>query len=246
MRPYQRPHPPMRIPGAVAGDRAMGRRTRFPYVMLATRMEPTKLSFDYYDECAREAGYEAGTQHRGYLFKVHVDETEELAYETGKKFLTGPGNIFLEGSRGDTRKYIQDLPGMTDRKNLLPTGGVRHVAESRGQEVEPPQRDPNFKPLVLDSATKHVDVDENYRELLEAQSIISGTPKQVIPKIRQVLEYLRPGSVFLWDGDGPMTDDDALRSLARWARKLSGPCARWRELDLKSPLTSKRARRRRR
>jgi hypothetical protein len=27
------------------------------------------------------------------------------------------------------------------------------------------------------------------------------------------LEYLRPGSVFFWDGDGAMTHDDAMRSL---------------------------------
>jgi alkanesulfonate monooxygenase SsuD/methylene tetrahydromethanopterin reductase-like flavin-dependent oxidoreductase (luciferase family) len=210
-RPYQQPHPLIMIPGAVS------RRTvrwaaerRYPYVMLATRLEPTKLSFDYYDECAAEFGYEAGPQHRGYLFKVHVDETEELAYEVGRKFLTGPGNIFLEGSRGDTHQHLQDLPGLTDRRNLLPTGGVRHVAAARGQKVE---RDPNFKPLILDSADRHVDVEQNYRDLLDARSIISGTPKQVIPKIREVLEYIRPGSIFLWDGDGSMTHEDAMRSL---------------------------------
>ena len=96
------------IPGVVSRQHGrMGRASnRYPYVMLATRLEPTKLSFDYYDQCAREAGYEAGPQHRGYLFKVHVDETEELAYETGEKFLEGPGNIFLEGSRGDARSRI--------------------------------------------------------------------------------------------------------------------------------------------
>ena len=44
-------------------------------------------------------------------------------------------------------------------------------------------------------------------------TIISGTPKTVIPKIRHVLEYLRPGSVFFWDGDGAMTHDDQMRSL---------------------------------
>jgi hypothetical protein len=198
-------------------------------------MEPTKLSFDYYDECAREAGYEAGPQHRGYLFKVHVDETEELAYDTGKKFLTGPGNIFLEGSRGDTRKYLQDLPGMTDRRNLLPTGGVRHVAEARGHvEVA---RDPSFRPLVLDSATKHVDVDENYEQLLDARSIISGTPKTVIPKIREVMEYLRPGSMFLWDGDGSMTHEDSMRSLRLMGEEVV-PAMREiaKELDLPGPF----------
>lgn len=207
-RPYQQPHPLIMIPGAVS------RRTvewaaarRYPYVMLATRLEPTKQSFDYYDECARAAGYEAGPQHRGYLFKVHVDETEELAHEVGRKFLTGPGNIFLEGSRGDTRSHLQDLPGLTDRRNLLPTGGVRHVAAARGQAEEV------ARPLQLDSAERHKDVDENYADLLDAQAIITGTPKTVIPKIRSVLEYIRPGSIFLWDGDGSMTHEDSMRSL---------------------------------
>ena len=238
-RPYQQPHPLIMIPGAVSRRTVKWAAERgYPYCMLATRMEPTKLSFDYYDECAREAGYEAGPQHRGYLFKVHVDETEELAYDTGKKFLTGPGNIFLEGSRGDTRKYLQDLPGMTDRRNLLPTGGVRHVAEARGHaEVA---RDPSFRPLVLDSATKHVDVDENYEQLLDARSIISGTPKTVIPKIREVMEYLRPGSMFLWDGDGSMTHEDSMRSLRLMGEEVV-PAMREmaKELDLPGPFEAK-------
>jgi alkanesulfonate monooxygenase SsuD/methylene tetrahydromethanopterin reductase-like flavin-dependent oxidoreductase (luciferase family) len=233
-RPYQQPHPLILIPGAVS------RRTvkwaaerRLPYVMLATRMEPTKQSFDYYDECAREAGYEAGPQHRGYLFKVHVDETEELAYQVGRKFLTGPGNIFLEGSRGDTHTHLQDLPGLTDRRNLLPTGGVRHVLESRGQRQE---RDPSFKPLQLDSAERFKDVDENYRDLLDAQAIISGTPKTVIPKIRQVLEYIRPGSIFLWDGDGSMTHEDSMRSLRLMGEEVLPAIKEMaRELDLPGP-----------
>ena len=33
------------------------------------------------------------------------------------------------------------------------------------------------------------------------------------PKIRHVLEYLRPGSIFFWDGDGAMTHEDSMRSL---------------------------------
>jgi len=207
-RPFQQPHPLIMIPGAVSKRTVeWAAARRYPYVMLATRLEPTKQSFDYYDECARAAGYEAGPQHRGYLFKVHVDETEELAHEVGRKFLTGPGNIFLEGSRGDTRSHLQDLPGLTDRRNLLPTGGVRHVAAARGQAEEV------ARPLQLDSAERHKDVDENYADLLEAHAIITGTPKTVIPKIRKVLEYIRPGSIFMWDGDGAMTHEDSMRSL---------------------------------
>src|SRR5690606_19871493 len=106
------------IPGVLSKNTVeWAAKHRYPYVMLATRLEPTKLSFDYYRECAAREGYEAGSEHIGYLFKVHVDETEELAYETGKRFLEGPGNIFLEGSRGTASPVIQALPGLTDRNN---------------------------------------------------------------------------------------------------------------------------------
>ena len=138
-RPYQQPHPLIMIPGVVSRNTVdVGRRAPLPLPhAFATRLEPTKQSFDYYREVAEENGYEAGPQHIGYLFKVHVDETEELAYETGKKFLEGPGNIFLEGSRGNApRRELQNLPGLTDRKNLLPTAQLGAVAASRGRDAD--------------------------------------------------------------------------------------------------------------
>jgi hypothetical protein len=52
-----------------------------------------------------------------------------------------------------------------------------------------------------------------YEKQIEDYTIISGTPKTVIPRIRHVLEYIRPGSIFFWDGDGAMNHDDAMRSL---------------------------------
>ena len=52
-----------------------------------------------------------------------------------------------------------------------------------------------------------------FEDQVADSTIITGTPKTVIPKIREVLEYLRPGSVFFWDGDGAMTHDDTMRSL---------------------------------
>ena len=216
MRPYQNPHPQIMIPGVVSKNTVKwSAEHRYPYLMLATRLEPTKASFDYYREVAHESGYEAGPQHLGYLFKVHVDETEELAYETGKKFLDGPGNIFLEGSRGTASPVLQNLPGLTDRKNLLPTGEVGFVAASRGRCAADVARDNNSeKPdsrNVRAAQTQATLAD--YDTQLENYTIISGTPKTVIPKIRHVLETLRPGTIFFWDGDGAMTHDDSMRSL---------------------------------
>ncbi len=52
-----------------------------------------------------------------------------------------------------------------------------------------------------------------YEQQIEDYTIISGTPDTVISRIRHVLEYVRPGSIFFWDGDGAMTHDDQMRSL---------------------------------
>ena len=43
--------------------------------------------------------------------------------------------------------------------------------------------------------------------------LLRGRRGTVVPKIRHVLEYLRPGSIFFWDGDGAMTHEEAMRSL---------------------------------
>lgn len=235
MRPYQTPHPQIMVPGVLSRNTvAWAARNRYPYLMLATRLEPTLQSFDYYREVARESGYEAGSQHIGYLFKVHVDETEELAYETGKKFLEGPGNIFLEGSRGTASAALQNLPGLTDRKNLLPTGKVGFVAASRGRAEEGTPDPEAAKRAALPPVAAQAAA---YDEQLANYTIITGTPDTVIPKVRHVLEYLRPGTIFFWDGDGAMTHEDSMRSLRLMGSDVI-PAVReiGEELGLNSPF----------
>jgi L-alanine-DL-glutamate epimerase-like enolase superfamily enzyme len=39
------------------------------------------------DEVAREVGYEAGPQNRGYLQQVHVSDSEEKAEKNARQFL---------------------------------------------------------------------------------------------------------------------------------------------------------------
>ena len=216
MRPYQKPHPQIMIPGVVSKNTVKwSAEHRYPYLMLSTRLEPTKASFDYYREVARENGYEAGPQHIGYLFKVHVEDTEEKAYEVGRKFLDGPGNIFLEGSRGTASPVLQNLPGLTDRKNLLPTGQVGFVAASRGRDTAEVAKDnpdgAKDAPAARGGSAPAMQAD--YDTQLENYTIIAGTPDSVIPKIRHVLDTLRPGTIFFWDGDGAMTHEDSMRSL---------------------------------
>ena len=229
-RPYQAPHPPIWIPGVMSRNTvAWAAKHRYPYLMLATELQPTLESFQYYDEVAAEAGYEAGTEHRGYLFKVHVDETEELAEEAGRKYVQGPSNPFLEGNQGIVRPFIQNLPGLTQRNNLLPTMRSFAAAASRGRAGQHLKEQKKEAPPTPPKDT--------YTDQTEKLSIISGTPDTVIPKVRHVLETLRPGTIFFWDGDGAMSHDDQMRSLRLMGSDVI-PAVREMadELDLKGPF----------
>ena len=236
-RPYQDPHPPIWIPGVMSRNTvAWAARHRYPYLMLATELQPTVESFAYYDEVAAEAGFEAGTEHRGYLFKVHVDETEELAEEAGRKYVQGPSNPFLEGNQGIVRPFIQNLPGLTQRNNLLPTMKSFAAAASRGRASQHAKEQQKQAQKQEAPPPPPKDI---YKDQTEKLSIISGTPDTVIPKVRQVLETIRPGTIFFWDGDGAMSHDDQMRSLRLMGSDVI-PAVReiGAELGLKGPFES--------
>ncbi len=225
-RPYQQPHPPIWIPGVMSRNTvAWAAKHRYPYVMLATELEPTRQSFQYYDDQAKENGYESGTQHRGYLFKVHVDETEELAEQAGRKYIQGPSNPFLEGNQGNVRSFIQNLPGMTSRNNLLPTVTTFAAAAARGRLAEHARSTGQSLPRPGG------DYNGSYEDQINKMSIITGTPDTVIPKVRHVLETLRPGNIFFWDGDGAMTHEDSMRSLRLMGEEVI-PAVREMAVDL--------------
>ena len=118
-----------------------------------------------------------------------MDETDEKAEEVARKYLSGVSNPFLSGNEGKINPAIQSLPGHTSRSS-------RKIAATA------------FGPLGRFGTNRRP-----YEEQAKDLTIIAGTPKTVLPKIRHVLEYLRPGSIFFWDGDGAMTHDDQMRSL---------------------------------
>jgi hypothetical protein len=76
-----------------------------------------------------------------------------------------------------------------------------------------------------------------YDQQLENYSIVTGTPKTVLPKIKHVLEYLRPGSIIFWDGDGAMTHEDTMRSLRLMKEEVLPRTKEFgKELGLTSPF----------
>jgi alkanesulfonate monooxygenase SsuD/methylene tetrahydromethanopterin reductase-like flavin-dependent oxidoreductase (luciferase family) len=189
-KPLQRPHPQIWIPSTVSVETVKWTaQHRYPLVLLATKLEPTKQAFQLYADTAAEVGYTSGTQNVSYLIKVHVDESEAKAEEVGRKYLSGVSNPFLAGNEGAVNPAIMNLPGHTSRTS-------RRLAAAA------------FGPAGRFGVNRR-----SYEDLVNDYSIISGTPKTVLPKIRHVLEYLRPGSIFFWDGDGAMTHEDQMRSL---------------------------------
>ena len=214
VRPYQKPHPPIWLPGVVSRDSLQWAATkRIPYIMLATSLDPTREAFQLYHDTAAELGYQSGSQNLGYLWRVHVDETEELADATARKYVQGPSNPFLAGNEGIQNQALQTLPGLTSRTRVLPTSAAATAA--RGGSI----------------------LNAPYEDQLQTHSIITGTPDTVLPKIRHVLEYIRPGSIFFWDGDGAMTHEDSMRSLRLFGQEvLPAVKEMGKELGLDSPF----------
>ncbi len=213
-RPLQKPHPQVWIPSTVSVETVKWTAEhRYPLVLLATKLEPTKGAFQLYKDTAAEVGYESGTQHVAYLWKVHVDETEEKADEVGRKYLSGVSNPFLTGNEGNVNPALLSLPGHTSRTSRKLAASAFGPAGRFGTNRRP------------------------YEDQVADYTITSGTPKTVLPKIRHVLETLRPGSIFFWDGDGAMTHDDQMRSLKLMGEEII-PAVRemGKELDLKGPF----------
>jgi len=84
-----------------------------------------------------------------------------------------------------------------------------------------------------------------YRPELEKQledlMIIAGTPKQVIAKLRILLEETRPGILGMWGNDGSVTHEAAKTCIRLMGEEVL-PAVREiaKELDLKSPFETNR------
>ena len=233
--PYQKPFPAQMACGLISkNSMEWAARHRYPYIMLATEINATKAAFDYYREVAREEGYEADSQHLGYLIKVHVDETDEKAYEVGKNFVRGANNPFNEGNEGQVRGFMQNLPGMIDRARLLPTVGADTRSGpgqvSSGRQVTSPETD-------TAAARRAARKNRSYDELVAANAIVVGSPETVIAHVKEVMDFLRLGSMFFWDGEGAMTHKESMRSIRLMGEEVIPALKEYaKEIGINSPF----------
>jgi alkanesulfonate monooxygenase SsuD/methylene tetrahydromethanopterin reductase-like flavin-dependent oxidoreductase (luciferase family) len=224
--PYQKPRPPIWIPGVLSPETVVWcAEHRYPYLGLGTALSATAELWNIYGETAAKEGYQAGSENFGYLQHVVVAETEEKAEELGKAHLYG-------GGQGAFSRPEHTLPpGYNSKeatKRLARTmtagsGGFLGVSSEqlgRAQSQEPGNlqqvADSTRRRLARGEATVEeakAAIYKAYPKAVQGLQIIAGTPKTVIPKLRKILEVLRPGVFGIFQSQGPVSFEDRMTSI---------------------------------
>lgn len=189
--PLQKPHPPIWIPGVGSPETLEWcARHHYPYIYLETDAQVTVSMTDLYAKAAAECGYQPGPQNFGYLWRIHVQDTDEKAIEVGKGFLTGNAGVGRVPLPGD----FMAPAGYNSRE------GSKRLLEQYKHALRP---DPLYG--GVDSA--------GWDAVVESNRVVVGSPRTVIKKIRQGLEVFRPGILGVWSNDGTIAHKDTMRCL---------------------------------
>ncbi len=188
VRPLQEPHPPVWVPGSASPETMIwAAQHHYPYVFLEADPEVVGDAKAIYGEAANEVGYEPGPQNFGYLFRIHVQDTDEKAYEVGKGFLAGNAGV----GRVPMPPEYMNPPGYTSIEG-----------RRRSSQV-------NLRP---DRLVGGVDA-AGYDRVVGLNRIVVGNPDTVIRKLREVLSVVRPGILAVWTNDGTISHKDTMRCL---------------------------------
>ena len=213
--PYQKPHPPMWIPGVISAETVKWcAEHRYPYIGLGTQLGPTCDLWDYYANEAAKLGYEAGPENFGYLVPTVLAETEEKAQEIANYFVYGGGqNAFA-------------APQFTMPPGYNSKSAIRMLAKQTAGSWLGVSGD-KLKQTAGGDEEAAVDYDEVRRKLRAGlqkvqnnYQVIVGTPKTVLPKIKTILQVLRPGVFIMFSVQGPVGNEDRQRSMRLFAQEI--------------------------
>ena len=201
--PVQKPYPQMWIPGLVSPETVVWcARHRYPYLALATFLDPTLEMVKLYRDTAAEEGYEFGPENFGYLQRVVVAETEEKAQEMGRAFMYGGGiNAFA-------RPEWMFPPGYNSK---AATRRLARVSVNPDSGEETLVLKPTNTPEELEASRN--DIYGRFQGEQDNLQLICGTPDTIIPKIRHILETVRPGIFAMWHHHGPVSHEDRMTSI---------------------------------
>ena len=224
--PVQKPYPQMWIPGLVSQETVIWcARHRYPYLALATFLDPTLEMVKLYRDIAAEEGYESGPENFGYLQRVVVAETEEKAQELGRAFMYGGGiNAFA-------RPEWMFPPGYNSK---AATRRLARVSVNPDSGEETLVLKPTSTPEEL--AASRNEIYGRFQGEQDNLQLICGTPDTIIPKIRHIMETIRPGIFAMWHHHGPVSHEDRMTSIRLLGQEVL-PAMRSiaDELDLPGP-----------
>jgi len=213
--PYQKPHPPMWIPGVISPETVQWcAEHRYPYIGLGTMLGPTCDLWDYYANEAAKHGYQAGPENFGYLIPTVLAETEEKAQEIVGNFVYGGGqNAF------SAPEYTMP-PGYNSKSAIRmlakqPTGSWLGVS---GEKMQQHMRD--AEPESVDYKEIHKKLLSGLDKVQRNYQVIAGTPKTVLPKIKTILDILRPGVFIMFSVQGPVSNEDRMTSMRLFAQEV--------------------------
>jgi len=214
-RPLQKPHPPVWIPGVGSPETIVWcAHHHYPYVYLETDPQVTLDLMAIYAKAAREVGYEPGPQNFGYLVRIHVQDTDEKAYEVGEGFLVGNAGVGRVPLPGD----FMAPPGYNSRE------ATKKLLDQYRHSLRP---DPLYG--GVDAA--------GWEKVVESNRVIVGSPDTVIKKVRQMLTALRPGILGVWTNDGTISHKDTMRCLQLMEKEVLPALKEMgKELDLPGPF----------
>jgi alkanesulfonate monooxygenase SsuD/methylene tetrahydromethanopterin reductase-like flavin-dependent oxidoreductase (luciferase family) len=195
MRPLQKPHPPIWIPGVISPESVRwAAEHQYPYVALAPPLDVIDEIYDLYDEVAEQTGFTPTPEHRGYVIRVSVADSDEEAYEQGRHFFWQLGTSF----------------GIAPRHWLQPPGYVsREAKQSRREQirVNAVNVTPGGQPLSYEAANA-------------TYQIVCGNPDTVIKKLQHVIDVCDPGSMIFWGREGLMSHEAAVRNIDLLAKEV--------------------------
>ena len=230
--PYQKPHPPMWIPGVLSPETVRWcAEHRYPYLGLGTALGPTCDLWDLYADEAAKHGYQAGPENFGYLIPTFLAETEEKAQEIGKNFVFGGGqNAF-------SRPEHTLPPGYNSK------GAIRMLAKHPGGSwlgVSPEKlraQSDDGRPDTTDFDTVRQKLLKGYGKAQKNLQLLIGTPESVLSKAKTLLRVLRPSIFVFFNIQGPVGDEDRKTSMRLIAQELTPQLREYaKEIDLVDPF----------
>jgi alkanesulfonate monooxygenase SsuD/methylene tetrahydromethanopterin reductase-like flavin-dependent oxidoreductase (luciferase family) len=206
------------MPGVLSPETVLWAADRgLPYIGLGTAIAPTCELWDLYADRAAANGFQAGPENFGYVVPAFVADTEEKAQELGRGFVYGGGqNAFSRpehtlppgyNSKAATRRLAEAGANATTWTGLASARRANLLGDDRPQDED------------LDTIRRKL--RRGLDRAQDAHTVLVGTPDQVAAKAKRLLSIVRPGVLIFLHIQGPVGNDDRMRSLQLLATEVT-------------------------